>query len=162
MNSKIRIKLGAIEVEYEGSEAFLKEELPALLHAVSELYTKSGGIAAPADVEAYASTNVAATGGAPLEMTTSAIASKLAVNSGPQLVLAAAAHLRFVKGLDKFPRKQLTEQMRSASSFFKESYASNLSKTIKVLMKENKLNEPSTEVYALTHAAEQELRSRLV
>jgi hypothetical protein len=35
MTSKIRIKLGAIEVEYEGSEQFLKEELPQLLTAVS-------------------------------------------------------------------------------------------------------------------------------
>ena len=41
MNSKIRIKLGPIEVEYEGSEAFLKEELPQLLTAVSDLYSKS-------------------------------------------------------------------------------------------------------------------------
>lgn len=161
MNSKIRIKLGAIEVEYEGSEAFLKEELPALLQAVSELYTKSGGTVAPPEGN-VAQPVVPVNGTGSLEMTTASIASKLGVNSGPQLVLAAAAHLRFVKNLDKFPRRQLTEQMRSAASFFKESYVSNLSKTIKVLMKENKLNEPSQEVYALTHAAEQELRSRLV
>lgn len=162
MNSKIRIKLGAIEVEYEGSEAFLKEELPALLHAVSDLYAKSGGTVVSPEGETSTHSGANINGATSLEMTTASIASKLAVNSGPQLVLAAAAHLRFVKNLDKFPRKQLIEQMRSASSFFKESYVSNLSKTIKVLMKENKLNEPSNEVYALTHAAEQDLRSRLV
>lgn len=32
--SRIRIKMGAIEVEYEGDESFLRDELPALLTAV--------------------------------------------------------------------------------------------------------------------------------
>ena len=162
MNSKIRIKLGAIEVEYEGSDVFLKEELPALLQAVSDLYAKSGPAAHAADADAAVGLPSNAASGVQLEMTTASIASKLGVNSGPELLLAAAAHLRFVKSMDKFPRKLLIEQMRSASSFFKESYISNLSKTIKVLMRDNKLNEPSNEVYALSHPAEQELRSRLV
>jgi len=163
VNSKIRIKLGAIEVEYEGSENFLKEELPALLQAVSDLYAKSSGTLAPPEGESRSSTGEKGNNGTGIiEMTTASIASKLGVRSGPELVLAAAAHLRFVKGAEKFPRKQLIEQMRSASSFFKESYVSNLSKTIKVLMKENKFNEPSSEVYALNHTTEQELRSRLV
>jgi hypothetical protein len=43
--SKIRIKLGDIEVEYEGAESFLKDELPALLNAVSKLHHESGGTA---------------------------------------------------------------------------------------------------------------------
>ena len=42
MTSKIRIKLGPIEVEYEGTESFLKEELPQLLEAVANLYKQSG------------------------------------------------------------------------------------------------------------------------
>ena len=32
--SKIKIKMGPLEVEFEGSEAFLKAELPDLLAAV--------------------------------------------------------------------------------------------------------------------------------
>jgi len=38
MDCKIRIKLGEIEVEFEGSEAFLKRELPDLVRMGSELY----------------------------------------------------------------------------------------------------------------------------
>ena len=38
MESKIKIKLGPIEVEYEGSESFLKQELPALIKTVTELF----------------------------------------------------------------------------------------------------------------------------
>jgi hypothetical protein len=42
MESKIRIKMADIEVEYEGSEAFLKGELPAILDAVSKLHGDKG------------------------------------------------------------------------------------------------------------------------
>ena len=34
--------MGAVEVDYEGTEEFLKAELPALLAAVSDLYKQSG------------------------------------------------------------------------------------------------------------------------
>jgi hypothetical protein len=38
MDCKIKIKLGEIEVEYEGSEAFLKLELPDLIRMGANLY----------------------------------------------------------------------------------------------------------------------------
>lgn len=161
MNSKIRIKLGAIEVDYEGTETFLKEELPSFLRTVSDLYQNSKEIVSNEGIETNLPLRAAETSSVKIEMTTSAIATKLSVSSGSQLLLAAAAHLRIVKGFEKFERKLLSEQMRSASSFFKESYIKNLSKSIKTLMREAKLNEPSNGVYALTHIAEQELRNRL-
>ena len=40
--AKMRIKMGPIEIEYEGSEDFLKQELTDLLSAVSKLYQDSG------------------------------------------------------------------------------------------------------------------------
>ena len=36
--------MGAIEIEFEGSELFLKEELPELLEAVSRLYSEAGDL----------------------------------------------------------------------------------------------------------------------
>ena len=41
MNTKLRIKMGAVEVEYEGSDDFLKKELPGLLKAVLALHAKA-------------------------------------------------------------------------------------------------------------------------
>ena len=38
MDCKIKIKVGEIEVEFEGSEAFLKRELPDLIRMGSDLY----------------------------------------------------------------------------------------------------------------------------
>lgn len=162
--SKIRIKLGAIEVEYEGSEAFLKEELPALLSAVSELHQKAGASITRSELTslpAEAPTEAQQGQGTAIQMTTAAIASRLQAKSGSELVMAAAAHLSLAQGLKTFSRKRLTEEMKSATSVYRETYVSNLSKSLRTLLKDNKLNEPSRDVYALTHAAEQELRNRL-
>ena len=165
-NSKIRIKLGAIEVEYEGSESFLKEELPALLTAVSDLYQRSSQnpLEQPAVIKTEglsSSDNGRSEEKALIEMTTGSIAAKLNVKSGPELVLAAAARLCLVEGQAKFPRKQLIEQMRSATAYFKTTYVSNLGSSLKTLLKDGRLNEPSKDTFALTASSEKDLRNRL-
>lgn len=163
--SKIKIKLGAIEVEYEGSESFLKEELPALLAAVSDLYQRSSSLNNPVSSLAAPSSVVDSNGSAEkpkIEMTTGSIAARLQVKSGPELIMAAAARLSLVEGLDSFSRKRLIEQMRSATAYFKPAYVSNLSASLNGLLKGSKLNEPSKDHYALTASSENELRARIV
>ena len=146
--SKIKIKLGAIEVEYEGSETFLKEELPALLTAVADLYQKSQPDAPSttavdatgdnAPINGTMNPNGAANGnGASLNIgTTTSIAARLKVQSGPDLALAAAARLTFGDGRSVFTRKQLISEMKSAPNYYRESYLKNLSSTIHRLLKD--------------------------
>ena len=52
MVTRIRVRKGDTEVEYEGSEQFLKTELASLLQAASTLPVDSGGQARPAAVGA--------------------------------------------------------------------------------------------------------------
>ena len=52
MVTRIRVRKGDTEVEYEGSEQFLKTELASLLQAASTLPADSGGQARPAAVGA--------------------------------------------------------------------------------------------------------------
>ncbi|MFS2047475.1 hypothetical protein ACEN9J_38175 [Variovorax sp. Varisp41] len=161
--SKIKIKLGPIEVEYEGSEDFLRVELPALLSAVAELYQKSN-IAPPTTNDAAAPLQQpapASVDAGQLQMTTGTIAARLQVKSGSELVLAAAAHLALVKRLPTFSRQTLIDEMRTATSHFKQTYVNNLSRALYTLTKESKLNEPSKNTYALTAAAEKDLRASL-
>lgn len=172
--SKIRIKLGAIEVEYEGSETFLKEELPALLSAVSDLYQKSQASNFPNDdgidslggsAPANGAGNLNGAGGAQSTSsigTTTSIAARLKVNSGPELAIAAAARLALGEGRPVFTRKQLIAEMKSAPNYYKENYLKNLSSTIHRLLKDGKLNEPSTGNLTLTASYKSELESRLV
>ena len=155
MNSKIRIKLGPIEVEYEGSEAFLKEELPQLLKAVSDLYSKSnlvkefnpdGGTPPPSGT---------------LQGTTGTIAAKLAVKQGPDLILAAAARLSFVLGKSAFSRQEIIDEIKSANAYYKKSYLANLTQSLNNLMKDGKLLEPSTGTYSLSATTQADLKARL-
>lgn len=170
VTSKIKIKLGAIEVEYEGSESFLKDELPSLLTAVSDLYQQPHmGAAQPAAGSAAA--HPPARDGSPqinghgrnaaIQGTTNHIATRLQVRSGPELVIAAAARLGIVEGASLFSRQRLIDEMKTASGLYKASYSKNLTRILRQLVKEQKLNEPSAENYALTPQCSSELEARL-
>lgn len=159
--SKIRIKLGAIEVEYEGSEAFLKEELPQLLAAVSDLHAKSGGSPLTQDIPGSSDASAQGTGGKKIEATTASIAARLQVKSGPELIMAAVARITFALGQDVCSRQNITQEMKSAASYYKKTYLSNLSNYLDVLVKDKKLNELSSGNYALTAAARADMESRL-
>ena len=59
--SKIKIKMGLLEVEFEGSEAFLKAELPDLLAAVETLRPEAPRVPRPRRATSPAGRPVAAT-----------------------------------------------------------------------------------------------------
>ena len=158
MSSKIRIKMGPIEVECEGTETFLKDELPALLSTVSNLYKASrigegdgGGDGTGGDDG----------GVGKIQGTTGTLAAKLKVNSGPDLILAACAHLTFVAGKKTFTRKQILDQMKSAAGYYKKSHNSNMTKNLQGLLQVGKLVEPSTDNYALNAPTHTDLEKRL-
>jgi hypothetical protein len=156
--SKIRIKLGHIEVEYEGSETFLKDELSNLISTLSEL--KLSTILSH-DIDDVVSTNKEVRNKAErIELSTNSIAAKLGVKTGPELAVAAAAHLTFVKEMKVFSRSELMKEMRTATSYFKETFGKNLTYTLSTLIK-TKFNEPSNGKFALNADTEKELRDKL-
>ena len=161
MTSKIRIKMGDVEVEYEGSEDFLRDELSELLSGVMELHAKHTETVPPAspDLPAVAR-GTAATGGT-LQGTTNTIAAKLSVNSGAELIIAAVARIKFVEGQETASRATILKEMQSASSYYKQSYSKNLSKYLKTLVSEERLREVSKETYSLSAPEIQKLQGRL-
>lgn len=140
MPIKIRVKAGEVEIEYEGPEELLKQVLPDIIKEIPGLIKQSPS---PATVKS------------PTEMqaTTASLAARFQAKSGTDLIMAAAAHLSLVKKKESFSREELLDQMKSASQFYKPTYSNNLSKYIKTLIKDGKLNEPSTNQYTLTPSA---------
>src|SRR4030067_2424975 len=61
-----------------------------------------------------------------LQLTTGTIAARFNVKTGPDLVLAAATHLVLIKGKQSFNRQQIIDEIKSASSYYKQSYLNNL------------------------------------
>ncbi len=158
MESKIKIRLGPIEVEYEGSESFLKGELPDLIRTISDLYRTANLNNRDEDNAGNGDEN--GVNNSPLKLSTNSIAAKLRVTSGPELAVAAAAHLTFVRGSEVFSRQNLLKEMQNASSYYKGNYAKNLTSTINRLLK-TKFNQSSSGNFALTADAKEELRAKL-
>ncbi|WP_157956685.1 hypothetical protein [Salinicola halimionae] len=163
MTSKIKIRIGQIEIEYEGSEEFLKEELPDLLKAVTALHKEAGGSLptnVPESDSAASSKTAAAFDGSNLG-TTNSIAAKLSAKTGSELAIAAAARLVLGTGLEQFNRKQLLQEMQNATQYYKSSYGSNLSKTIRTLVGDHRFIERAKDTYALKADMLKTLESQL-
>lgn len=155
METKIRIKMGQMEVEYEGPEAFLKNELMSLLGKVSDLYKVSDilpeGEGDSPGVE----------GGPAIGLSTRSLAGKLECKTGRDLVVAAAAHLTLSRGAETFTRQQLLTEIQTAKACYKPSYSNNMTKYLDGLVDDGDLNEPSTGTYSLTARARKNLEARL-
>lgn len=161
MNTKVRIKVGDVEVEYDGDEAFLKQELPKLLNAVMEL--RPGRVArGDAPDKGQAKQHKAADGTGHLSLTTNGIAAHLDAKSGSDLLEAAAARLVLVEQVEPFSRSQLLEAMKSATSYYSKNHASNLSRYIKqAIQKDGPLSERAKNSYALSASARKSLEQKL-
>jgi hypothetical protein len=93
--------------------------------------------------------------------TTSTIAAKMKASQGTDLILAAALRMMRGQNMESFSRDQLITEMRSATTYFKTTYISNLSKYIDTLVKSGKLMEVAKNTYALSAATMQELENQI-
>lgn len=155
MSSKIRIKIGSVEVEYEGPEEYLKKELPNLLEAVLKLSKEIGIAETTNNASTFADSNGKVQG------TTETLAAKLASKSGGDLLEAAAAQLTLVQGKSPFNRGQLLSEMQGATSYYKKTYSKNLSSYISTAVKDGALMETSKYNYALGAEIKKTLEARL-
>lgn len=155
MSSKLRIRIGEVEIDYEGTEEFLKQELPQLLKTAMELHKAAGaGTKSSGDGGNKGKNDLPA-------LTTTSIAAKTNVASGPDLLLAAAAHLTLIVKKETFSRQELLTEMQGASGYYKKSYSSNLTKYLNSVISEQKLTENAKNAYALNAKTKSELESKL-
>lgn len=92
---------------------------------------------------------------------TDTIATLIGATSGPDLIIAAAAHLHFVQGKVTFSRHELTSQMRSAPSHFKTTFVNNLSTYLSGLTRADRLRLSGSDIYALSSKERQSLEAKL-
>lgn len=156
MSIKIKIKVGQVEVEFEGSEEFFSKELPVLLKNISSL-----SASVPPIPSLDPPNNPPPPGGGQIQMTTNSIAAKLAVKSGSDLLVAAAAHLALVKSASTFTRQQILKEMKTATSYFKKSYSTNFTKYLKTITDAGTLIESAANAYALSAAKKADLEKKL-
>lgn len=159
-DASIRIKLGEVEVEYKGDETFLKKELLETVKELLELQEKhpTTNGADSGDTGGHGKD----TGGhGKFDHSTDTIATILGSKSGPDLVMAAAAHLHFVQAKQKFTRQEILAEMRAAPGHYKESYNGNLTKSLASLTSSQRLRLVSSDTFALAADERKTLEVRL-
>jgi hypothetical protein len=155
MDTRIRLKMGDIEVEYEGSEEFLKTELINFVSEVANLHQKTG-LQTDSTMTSGTATDVPLA--PPTFMgTTSTIADKLGSRSGSGLLIASAAHLTLVKGSQSFSRQELLEEMKTAKGYYKKTFSNNLSRYLQTVVKNGDLIETGKDAYSLSANKRKEL-----
>ena len=146
--AKIRLKLGSMEIEYEGTEAFLRDELFNLLEKAAS-FVAEHGLSSDVDPPLREAANGKAT--ADFDHSTSAMAAHLGGGgTGTELIMAAAAHLTFAQKKEKFTRREINNEIRSAHPFYKDSMTSNLSKSLNSLVRVKRLNPIGRDTYSLS------------
>lgn len=162
MSSKIKIKVGPIEVECEASEEFIKNELLKMLSSVSELY-KESDLTIANETPPLGEKGKGAPSNAKISWSTGTIASKLNSKTGADLIIASCAHLAFVAGKKSFTREEIHNKMKTATGSYKKTYSPNLSSYLQTLVKNDKLNELSEkDTYALNESHRKKLEKQLV
>lgn len=161
MDIKIRIKAGLVEIEYEGDANFLKDDLSSVINEIVDCQ-KRGDLTTLANTVSGTAELAPNSPIAPVhDMSVGTIASKLRVDSGPDLLIAAAAHLTLVMKKESFTRAELSKEMRNAKSFFKKSYSSNLSKMISAQIKAGTILEGTGGSFSLSAGKLDELVAQL-
>jgi len=155
MDSKIRIKMGQIEVEFEGTEEFLKTDLFTLLERIAELYNKKKQSSEEIPPAEESDSNGESNKLSNVSITT--IASKLKVKSGKELIIAACAYFTFVAGLHEFSRLQILNEMQNAKNYYRKNFSKNLTRYIQQLLTEGVINETASKKYSLRAPYKQKL-----
>jgi hypothetical protein len=162
MTTKLRVKIGALELDYEGTEEFVSSGLMPLIEALKKIEVTA------APIRDHASGAAQRTKGGehgPTHrselMSTSTIAQKMKGKKGPSLALAAVARLVIVGNKQNADRSEILQEMKGASAYYKDSYSANLTTSLQSLVTSGKLNDLGSNRYALHADTRTELEKLL-
>ena len=144
--ASIKIKVGEVSIEYQGNQDFIESGLHDLLENIIDLApasTKSGSATMNTIPGQTTQSNLQ-------HMSTNTIASAMGVRAGPELIMAAVAHIQLVKGKDRAVRGEISQEMKGATTYYKSTYGSNLSSYLDSLIRNKRLNLISDNTYALS------------
>lgn len=151
--SKIKLKFGNIEIEYEGEQQYLISDLDALLSKIDGFsqHFFDQEVTIPSN-EPQRSVEKAISNQSQnrLEFTIGPLAAKLNVKTGPELVICAIGHLHFVGHKETSTRKEIISSIKQAANYYKKTYLSNLSSSLENLVKQGTLLEKSKDTYSLS------------
>jgi len=159
MESKVHIRIDQLEVDCEGSEEFVRVELPKILEAVSKFNQIAGSDTGRGDDGELTARRTA--GPKSTRVTTATVAAKLDAKTGTDVAMAAAAKLALVDSQDEFSRDDLLTEMKNAKGFYKKTHSGNLSAHLNSLVKQGKLHEVSADRYSIPQSVKSNMEQLL-
>jgi hypothetical protein len=158
MITKLKVKVGTFELDFEGEEEFIRKDLKDLL----SLFGKFSLSPQANGSSGNSKTVVPPANGQPnLKLTTESIATRLNAKTGPDLLFSACARLGVVNGQESFSRKQILSEAKTATGYYTENVSRNISRDLRGLVKERKINEVASGIYSLNAEAKKELCAQL-
>jgi len=162
MTMKLEIKVGVVELSFEGAVETFENKVEAVLLDLLELARSKWGAVAHSSDLSLIDPLPAKPAGPLSSMTAKSIATKLGVDSCSELAVAAFVSLVVFGRKDTVTRQQLTDEMKSATGFYKASYrGGNLTRSLDGLIKKDTIVEVATDTYSLKESARVELEGKL-
>lgn len=167
--AKIRLKVGTMELEYEGDPTFLTGGIEALLETMGGLASKVPTETPPPPAHAShvlptngnGNEDGAFAGHGPFTFSTNTIAAHLDAKSGPELVICAMAELELVQRRASSSRTDILAEMKNATTYFKETMRNNLSGSLSRLVKDKRINQIAKDTYALSANERKQLEAKV-
>ena len=160
--AKIRLKIGQFEIEYEGNEAFLEDEIYQVVEKMASVHAKHIAILPTSTLSVDAESSDVPPSSVKVDLAISTIAEHLNVKTGVDLVIAAMAYLALVKNKTKCSRDEIRDTMRSDESHYRNSMSNNLKRSLQNLVKDRCLNKTSDGQYVLSAQKRKEIESVLL
>lgn len=148
MPTKLKIKMGHIEFEYEGDAAYDNE-------AVKDLFTHMESLMVSAAPGAFDNPDHVLSGGgdttpSTINLSIQSVCAHMKAKSGSEVAMAAAAHLQICEGKTSFTRKELLSGMQNANGYYNQAMSGNLTKILKGLIGSKRIMALSGEQMALS------------
>ena len=153
-NVKIKIKIGILELKYEGKFGFLDKKLEDLLDKMKEVSARvpTGTMSPEDDLPPLL---------AKYDFSIDTIASRCDVKKGPELIICAMAYLEFVEQKNSSINTEIRAVMKEATGYCNDSMLNNFSAHIKSLVKNKRINRNSSGGYSLSAKEKKEIESKI-
>lgn len=169
--AKIKLKVGSMELEYEGAASFLTDGIEALLDTMGGLAHKMPAETPPPpspslDAKVQPANDAGNGGGSPKNsgqssFSTNTIAAHLKANTGSELAICALAQLELVQSKASSTRKEILAEMKNATTYYNKNMSSNLTKILDTLMSNKRINQTAKDTYALSASERNQLEAKV-
>lgn len=167
--AKIKLKVGSMELEYEGDPSFLTGGIEALLVTMGSLVGKVPDDPPPATdpaAQVQPANGSGSDGGTPaasgaFNFSTNTIAAHLEAKSGASLIICAMAQIELVQKKTSSTRTEILTEMKNATTYYTETMRSNLSSSLSNLLKAKRINQIAKDTYALSAGERKQVEAKV-